>query len=893
MKKITLGLFFLAPLLGFSQEPLEKIKAYTEKNRSKFALTNQDISDLVIVNEFSSETTGINNYHVKQRHSGIEVFNSDANFWIKNGEVINGGEEFIPNIAAKVNAVTPVKNVTDALMGVLDDIGENQLTGVQVIENINYDFKLTNGVLVQDPIRAELVYFQTDANTLRLAWDYEFYSQNTKHLWNLKVDAMNGKILDKRDMVISCSFGNNHGSHSHAFMASMNFSNAVFKAKTQNSKILLTPGTTNYRVIPWNYESPNHSPRQLVTNPEYTLNASPNGWHNTNNTIGGGNAVTQFSTTRGNNVLAKDDVDGNNTGGSLAIGTGTYPNLTFDFPYGGTSVAASTYLQAATTNLFYMNNIMHDLWYQYGFNEANKNFQVSNYGRGGLGNDAVNADAQDGSSLATPNVNNANFSTPTDGNAPRMQMYLWDVGPQPQPLIVNSPASIAGDYAGRDNNFTTGHVALPDFPAGITADIVLYNDGTPDTSDACTPAVNAADISGKIAILRRGDCTFVAKVKNAQNAGALAVIVVNNVDGVILMGGDDPTITIPAISVTNVVGEALITALANGSVNVTLTNRPITFVNSDGDFDNGIIAHEYGHGISTRLSGNCLGSSEQQGEGWSDWFWLMMQIKPGDTRNDARGIATFAANQATNGNGIREYKYSTDMSVNPHTFGDTNDMWYNDGTADRIDVHSVGSVWCVMLWDLAWNYIDKYGYDPNIYSGNGGNNKVMRLVLDAIKLDGCNPSFITARDAIIAADQATTGGQDYCMIWQTFARRGLGQFASSGTNSGVAGIQDQVENFTVPPAGPNCTLAVDQFQNEKAIRFYPNPTKGELNVAIHNYSGKLTIQVFDLNGRKVHNQEVNDFNAERAINLSNLQTGMYLLKVNGENLNYTQKIILN
>ncbi|KGO89709.1 T9SS-dependent M36 family metallopeptidase [Flavobacterium suncheonense] len=883
MKKITLGLFFLVPLLGFSQEPLQKIKAYAEKNRTKFSLTNQDISDLVIVNEFSSESTGINNYHVKQRHSGIEVFNSDSNFWIKNGEVINGGEDFIPNVAAKVNAVTPAKSVTYALMDVLDDIGENQLTGVQVIESSNYDFKLTNGILVEDPIRAELVYFQTDANTLKLAWDYEFYSQDTKHLWNLKVDALDGKILDQKDMVISCSFGSNHGTHSHT---GINFSNKVFKDAA--SAAMLTPGTTNYRVVPWNYESPNHSPRQLITNPEYTVNASPNGWHNTNNTIGGGNAATQFRTSRGNNVAAKDDLNGDNSG-SLIMGVGTYPDLTFDFPYPGTAVAANTYLQAAVTNLFYMNNIMHDLWYQYGFNEVNKNFQVSNYGRGGAGNDAVNADAQDGSG-----VNNANFATPNDGGAPRMQMYLWDVGPQPKPLTVNSPASIAGEYDARDNNFTTGHVALPDFPAGITADIVLYNDGTPDTSDACTPAINASELNGKIVILRRGDCTFVSKVKNAQIAGAIAVIVVNNVDGIIVMGGDDPTITIPAISVTNVVGEALIAALNNGPVNVTLSNKPITFVNSDGDFDNGIIAHEYGHGISTRLSGNCLsGSSEQQGEGWSDWFWLMMQIKPGDTRNDARGIATFAANQPTYGNGIREYRYSTDMSVNPHTFGDTNDMWFFNGVSNQVDSHSVGSVWCVMLWDLAWNYIDKYGYDPNIYTGTGGNNKVMRLVLDAIKLDGCNPTFVTARDAIIAADQATTGGQDYCLIWETFARRGLGQFASSGTSTGVAGIQDQIEDFTVPPAGPNCTLAVDQFHNEKAIRVYPNPTQGQLNIAIHNYSGKLNIQVFDLNGRKVFNQEVNDFNAQRAINLSNLQTGMYLIKVNGDNLNYTQKIILN
>jgi hypothetical protein len=48
--------------------------------------------------------------------------------------------------------------------------------------------------------------------------------------------------------------------------------------------------------------------------------------------------------------------------------------LIFDFPYGGTNVTASSYINAANTNLFYMNNIMH-VWYQYGFDEANGNFQ--------------------------------------------------------------------------------------------------------------------------------------------------------------------------------------------------------------------------------------------------------------------------------------------------------------------------------------------------------------------------------------------------------------------------------------------------------------------------------------------------------------------------------------
>ena len=65
---------------------------------------------------------------------------------------------------------------------------------------------------------------------------------------------------------------------------------------------------------------------------------------------------------------------------------------------------------------------MHDLWYQYGFTEANRNFQAANYSRGGLQNDAVNAEAQDASQSTTPSFNNANFSTPGDGGKPRMQM---------------------------------------------------------------------------------------------------------------------------------------------------------------------------------------------------------------------------------------------------------------------------------------------------------------------------------------------------------------------------------------------------------------------------------------------------------------------------------------
>ncbi len=892
MKKVTLILFYLSTLLGFSQTPLDKIKTYTNENLSKIGVQHQDIADLVIVNEFSSESTGINNYHVKQRYAGIEIYNSDSNFWIKNDVVINGGQDFIPNISQKITTNTPIVSVVNGFLSALNQVNEAPFV-TQILESNTNEYKLSNGILADDPIRVKLVYFLTNTSTLKLAWDYEFYSQDTKHLWNLKVDALDGKILDQQDLVLSCNFGAKHYDQCSNLEKENVFTKNFFKGNS--TSLALNPGTTQYRVVPWNYESPNHSARQLIVNPEYVANASPKGWHDTNN-LTGTTTTSQYNITRGNNVWAKNDFAGTNSvvfpNGTSPTAIGTFPNFAFDFPYGGTAEVASGYVNAATTNLFYMNNVMHDLWYQYGFNEVNKNFQTNNYSRGGAQGDAVNADSQDGSQAANPNLNNANFSTPTDGGAPRMQMYLWNVGPPF--FIVNSPADIAGVREGRDNSFNPGHIDIPQSPDLLNADLVLYSNGIGTSADACAAATNAAALFGKIAVIRRGSCTFISKVLAAQEAGAVGVIIVNNVSGQIGMAGADAAVAIPAISVTQEVGEAIITKMQTQTVNVTL-QKTSTFVNSDGDFDNGIIAHEYGHGISSRLSGNCLNSSEQQGEGWSDWFWLIMQIKPGDTRNDARGIGTFANNEATTGDGIREYKYSTDFAVNPHTFGSTNTMFLGTTVA----VHSVGSVWGVMLWDLAWNYIDKYGYDPNIYTGTGGNNKVMRLVLDAIKLDGCSPSFVTARDAILAADLATTGGANYCMIWQTFARRGLGVGASSGTNTGVAGIQDQTESFVeptpgaTPATGSACTLSVDYFEDNDLLRIYPNPTNGFLTIRINNYVGKVNFQVIDINGRIVIEFKNQDFNVEKALDLNNLQSGVYVIKIVGDNLNYTEKIIKN
>jgi hypothetical protein len=137
-------------------------------------------------------------------------------------------------------------------------------------------------------------------------------------------------------------------------------------------------------------------------------------------------------------------------------------------------------------------------------------------------------------------------------------------------LTVNSPSSVAGIYA-----VGTAQFGPPLASPGVTGNLVLVNDGVGATADACEPLVNAAAIAGKIALLDRGICTFAVKTKNAQNAGAIAVVVADNAAGSPPAGlaGVDPTITIPTVRISLPNGNTLKAALASG-VNVTIGLNP-------------------------------------------------------------------------------------------------------------------------------------------------------------------------------------------------------------------------------------------------------------------------------------------------------------------------------
>jgi len=839
---------------------------------SRYLFLDSDIDEFTINNEINSESMDMTILYINQTHNGLKIHNAISTISIKDNDVFHYANNFISNIDEKINSTEPLISAKAAIINSVNHFDLGQTENLEEISNTDKNFIFSSAGVSQHEIPVNLSYFQTDANSIKLVWDLSIHSLDSKFWYSIRVDALTGVIIDKTNWTINCSFPNHKNTNEFEL-----FSNSL----SSQNKSTVSDGS-HYNVFALPAESPIHGPRQLLSEPSNDL-ASPYGWHDTDGIDG-----PEYTITRGNNVWAREDTDGNGSLGGEGYSPDGLTNLNFDFELNFDQDPIG-YLNASITNLFYMNNMMHDIWYQYGFDEESGNFQENNYENAnspwGSG-DSVNADGQDGEG-----TNNASFSTPPDGANPTMTMYLW-AGPSGEPLTINN-GSTAGSYSAIPASFGVG---LPsEIP--LTAELVLVTDSfviDEDLYDACQSITNGSEISGKIAVIRRGTCEFGFKILAAQAQGAIAVIMVNNVaGGAISMGegADDASNTPPSVMVSQDIGEDIISALISGeSISASLLDT--SGFDVDGSFDNGIVAHEYGHGISNRLTAgasttNCLQNAEQMGEGWSDWFGLMITMEEGDSSTDSRGIGNFASGVPLGESGLssRRAPYSTDFSINDYTYGDSNN------TAQITEPHGVGFVFATMLWDLTWAYVDKYGFDSDLFNGNGGNNKVMQLVLDGLKLQPCSPGFVDGRDAILAADMASTGGQNQCLIWEVFANRGLGFNASQG-NSGDR--SDQVEDFNLPPDEDstleNCeVLSLENILNLASV--YPNPSNGLVSISSEYIDGQTTVQLIDINGRQVFNKKYN-FENKINLNFENISSGIYILKLNNDNIFYNYKLIL-
>ena len=229
-----------------------------------------------------------------------------------------------------------------------------------------YTLKGTSGA-VKDP-EARLVYFQKPDNTITLTWRVE-------------TDIMSNWLLTYVDAA----------------------------SKEQVHGVVDYSADASYQVYPWGVNDPGVGSRVTVSNP-WDTKASEFGWQS--------DGTTTYSVTRGNNGIAQVNPSGGTSYLSNYRPSNSAQN--FVYPYSPSTTTPSTYRDASITQLFYTANLYHDLLYELGFTEVAGNFEINNNGQGGSGSDFVILNAQDGSS-----TNNADFSTPPDGQAGRMRMFIW------------------------------------------------------------------------------------------------------------------------------------------------------------------------------------------------------------------------------------------------------------------------------------------------------------------------------------------------------------------------------------------------------------------------------------------------------------------------------------
>lgn len=789
------------------REARENALQYLRANYQQFGLTQNDVADLQITDAYQSKHNQLTHVWIRQQHQGIPVFNGLIGLHMAStGKIYHLGHRFVSELDRKVNATSPSMSAAQAVSMAMLHLGIKDAAPSlkSRINDRNWVFEGGNVSRKEIPVSAN--YAKMDDGTVRLSWMMVIDQVNTSDLWTLCVDAQTGEIVEKINHTVYCVAG--HFGHGAADCPG--YTEETNTVSVPTAPASLADATYNVFALP--AESPSHGPRQLVTNPHDVV-ASPYGWHDTNGSEG-----AEYTYTRGNNVWSFEDRFNDNTPNAAESADGG-AGLVFDFPFSELATPVEN-KGAAITNLFYMNNKMHDITYRYGFDEEAGNFQFNNYNKPGQGNDHVLAQALDGADLATPTLNNANFSTPPDGSSGRMQMYLWNTTGG-RLVQVNAPGVIAGSYYGGQGGWGGSITNTP-----TTAEGVFVNDGVEPTT-GCEPPTN--NVAGKIVMIDRGECEFGYKAYLAQLAGASGCIICDHEAPPKTgfgAGAYGAQVTIPTVWMKK--GDcALLRQYAGAGLNISLVQPVVNgpeFV--DGDFDNGIIAHEYGHGISNRLTGGpsntgCLGNAEQMGEGWSDFFSLVMSVRPGDVATTKRGVGTFVFGQPNDGNGIRRYPYSADMNINPITFSTV---------AENPQVHALGEVWTSMIWDLYWAMVEKYGYDPDYNNPNSGNARTIQMVMDGMKLQPCGPGFQDGRDAIRLANEIYYNGADTCLIMSVFARRGLGVNASQ--NSPEDGT-DGLENFDPIPT------CVKELKIEK-IAVTPEIEAGEtaqFQIRVTNHKG--------------------------------------------------------
>ncbi|HEV8593185.1 MAG TPA: M36 family metallopeptidase [Pyrinomonadaceae bacterium] len=396
------GRSFLTP--PSSDSRIETLRNFVKENNDLVGVTNEQTNELKVTADYTNPDGNLSFASLEQRIDGIPVFRGEVKAgFTKSGEMIR----VINNLAPGLNYSSLSRDFSDPLNAVRSAAG-----------NINYELK-TPDITRNDSestdlmtvfgkgdwaTTAEKMYFPTEPGIAIPAWRVLIWEPSNAYY--VIVDAQSGTALWRKNIT-------EDQTQSATYQV---YTNPNAMVNIAESPAPLTPGPT----------SPNGAQGALLTRVNVTRvgNEAPYTFNNNGWMTDG----TNF--TDGNNVEAGIDRDGINGVDATQPGN---PNRVFDStwnpppgnPPPGDDPLTAQAQRGATIQMFYAMNLYHDELYRLGFTEQARNFQASNFGRGGTEADRVSAEGQDSSG-----TNNANFSTPADGGRGRMQMYIW-TGPTP------------------------------------------------------------------------------------------------------------------------------------------------------------------------------------------------------------------------------------------------------------------------------------------------------------------------------------------------------------------------------------------------------------------------------------------------------------------------------
>ncbi len=470
----------------------------------------------------------------------------------------------------------------------------------------------------------------------------------------------------------------------------------------------------------------------------------------------------------------------------------------FDWAYDLTREPNATASQrnASATHAFYVVNWLHDVFYPLGFDEPSGVAQASSYGRGGLEGDPLLVEVQD-----YRGMNNAAMTCPADGESPRLELFPFR---DDSPAIVQVSGSLdAGYVVGTSYGPAVYDVSGP-LVVGRAAD-----GGT----DGCRgPFMNAAQTSGAVVLLSNngGRCQPQAQLDNATDAGAVGVVLTTTGNFYTNYVGLGPTAR-PTVNMRAPDSAALMSLLGSGgSLNARLVREALP--DRDSALDTSIVVHEWAHYLSQRLIGDGAGLETTVGgalgEGYSDFAALLVLIQPSDAAvatnamwRGAWSIGAFALAPPTLPDGIwyygfRRFPYSIDRAKNDLTFRHVQDNEPLPTTPQKggqvgpnSSVHNSGEVWATALLELYASLLS----DARLPFAEA-QRRMRGYLVAALKATPPNPSFLEARDALIAVAQASDPADRVAFI-QAFARRGFGPSAT-GPDRFAADGRPVVEDFT-------------------------------------------------------------------------------------------------